>query len=80
MLALAVERPGAIVLLDDWLARRMANYLGVSVTGTLGVLLRAKAAGHLAAVRPVIDRLQALGFRLDPTTRVAVLELADEAE
>ncbi len=34
-LSLAVERPGATVLLDDRLARRMAQHLGLSFTGTL---------------------------------------------
>jgi uncharacterized protein len=79
VLALTLERPGAVAILDDLLARRMARHLGIPFTGTLGVLLRAKAAGHLAAVTPVVDRLQALGFRLASETRSAVLELAGEA-
>jgi predicted nucleic acid-binding protein len=45
----------------------------------LGVLLRAKAAGHLAAVAPVLDQLDALRFRLDLMTRINVLQLAGEA-
>ena len=73
------ERPGAVALLDDGLARRMAQHLGVPFTGTLGVLLRAKAAGHITAVKPIVDRLEALGFRLDAMTRLGILELADEA-
>lgn len=78
VLSLAVERPAALALLDDGLARRMARHLGIAFTGTLGVLLRAKAAGHLETVAPTIARLEALGFRLDPTTRSAILELAGE--
>lgn len=78
VLSLAAERPGALALLDDALARRMASHLGIHFTGTLGVLLRAKAAGHLEAIRPIVERLQALGFRLDQMTRSAVLELAGE--
>lgn len=79
MLSLVAERPGVLALLDDLLARRMARHLGVPFTGTLGVLLRAKPAGHIAAVKPIVDRLEALGFRLDPMTRLGVLELAEEA-
>lgn len=70
------QRPGAVALLDDGLARRMAQHLGVPFSGTLGVLLRAKAAGHIAAVAPIVDRLEALGFRLDAMTRAGILELA----
>jgi len=47
--------------------------------GTLGLLLDAKKAGLLASVGPVLDRLQSLGFRLDPRTRAAVLRLSGEA-
>jgi predicted nucleic acid-binding protein len=44
-----------VVLLDDKLARRMARRLGVPVTGTLGVLLRANRSlrqkvGHMSRV------------------------------
>lgn len=80
VLSLAVERPDAMALLDDGLARRMARHLGIRFTGTLGVLLRAKAAGHLEAVEPVVDELQSLGFRLDVRTRAGILELAGEAQ
>lgn len=78
VLSLATERPHALVLLDDGLARRMARHLGIRFTGTLGVLLRAKTAGHLEVVKPVVHRLEALGFRLDSKTRAAILDLAEE--
>lgn len=79
VLALAVETPDALVLLDDGLARRYARLLGIEFTGTLGVLLKAKQAGYLAALAPVLDRLNALRFRLNPSTRAAVLRLAGES-
>jgi hypothetical protein len=79
VLSLATERHRATALLDDALARRMARHLGIRFTGTLGVLLRAKETGHLKEVKPAVDQLEALGFRLDPITRLAVLQLAEEA-
>ncbi|PYP90227.1 MAG: DUF3368 domain-containing protein [Blastocatellia bacterium AA13] len=79
-LALAVEAPGSLVLLDDGLARRHARLLKVKFTGTLGVLLKAKSLGHLASITPVMDRLDGLGFRLDTKTRAAILEIAKESE
>lgn len=78
MLSLAVERTEALAILDDALAREFASHLGVSFTGTLGILLRAKTAGLLGAVKPTVDRLEELGFRLDAATRAAVLDLAGE--
>lgn len=79
VLALAAERPGALAILDDGLARRFARHLEISMTGTLGVLVKAKKTGHLETVRPVLDELESLGFRLDQKTRAAVLELASES-
>jgi len=76
-LAVALTR-NLTAILDDALARRHAALLGVRCTGTLGVLLRAKREGLLPAVRPVLERLEALQFRLDDGTRVSVLDLAGE--
>jgi predicted nucleic acid-binding protein len=79
-LALALENRGTTVVLDDALARRVARSLRLQVVGTLGILLRAKRSGLLAEVLPVLDRLEALRFRLDLATRVAVLNLAGETD
>lgn len=77
-LALAAQTPGSLLLIDDALARRHARLLHLTFSGTLGVLLRAKASGHLAAVTPVLDQLEALRFRFDASTRTHVLRLAGE--
>ena len=42
VLALATNHPSALVVLDDKLARRIAGMQGFRLTGTAGVLLRAK--------------------------------------
>ena len=67
------------MILDDALARQYARMLNLKLTGTLGVLLKAKEAGLLPALAPVLERLQHLRFRIDPQTRQAVLRLAGEA-
>ena len=78
VLALGLELPDALLLLDDRDARRHALAQGLQISGTLGVLLLAKERGLLTAVGPVLDRLQALRFRLHETTRQIVLDLAGE--
>lgn len=78
VLMLALEIPGSIAVLDDKLARRVANVRGIHVIGTLGLLLNAKRAGILEEVKPAIDRLEEMRFRLSAQTRAAVLELAGE--
>lgn len=64
VLMLALEMPGSIALLDDGLARRVAIARGIPIKGTLGLLLDAKRAGHITVVKPSLDKLQDLGFRL----------------
>ncbi len=61
---LALEAREAIVVLDDALARQVAETLGLCLTGTLGLLLDAKRVGLIPKVSPVLDQLQALRFRL----------------
>ena len=78
VLMLGLELRESVVVLDDALGRRMAESLGLRFTGTLGLLLDAKRAGHITAIRPLIDQLQELRFRLSPQTRQAILQLAVE--
>jgi len=78
VLALALETPGSICVLDDALARQVARTLQLRFTGTLGILIDAKRAGLLVAIRPLLEQLDALGFRLAAHTRTAVLKLAGE--
>ena len=79
VLALGLETQDALLLLDDRDARRYARSLELEISGTLGILLLAKERGILDAVRPVLDRLQALRFRLNAETRQMVLKQAGEA-
>ena len=80
VVALALESIDAIVIIDDALARQVAETLGIRLTGTLGVLLNAKRAGLVPAVAPLLNQLHALRFRLAIHTRAAVLQLAGETE
>jgi uncharacterized protein len=77
VIALALARAGLAVL-DDRPARQCAQGLGVIVTGTLGVLVKARLAGQIPQVRSLLDELQKRGFHLDPKTRAAALQQAGE--
>jgi predicted nucleic acid-binding protein len=77
-LMLALESGKDVVVLDDGLARRVAETLGLRLKGTLGLLLDAKRAGLIPALGPLLDQLNALRFRVAPYTRTAVLKLAGE--
>lgn len=80
VLALALESHDAVVVLDDRLARRVADELGLRLTGPLGLLIDAKKKGLVSKIEPLLDQLQSLRFRLSPATRAAVLKLVGEVE
>jgi len=77
-MALALENPKRIVLLDDGLARRIADAAGLKVWGTLRVLLEAKSHGWIESVAPLLDRLVPTGMWVSYDVRQRVLALADE--
>lgn len=78
VIALGLEHPGSLLILDDQLARRMAALNHLTYTGTVGVLIKAKQAGHLEAVRPVIESLRASGQWLSDELVAMVLAQAGE--
>ena len=78
VLALGLETPDHLLVLDDRNARRYGNAAGLEITGTLGILVLAKERGVIETVRPILDHLQDLKFRINATTRDIVLDLADE--
>ena len=78
VLALAQELNADLVIIDERLARLHAKRLGLTLTGTLGVLLRAKQLGHVKAVAPLIDKLRQGGIHLSDMVVTEVLALADE--
>ena len=78
-IALAVELSAGLILLDERLGRHAATRLGLTVAGTLGVLIAAKDRRLLAAVRPVLDALRAqAGFWIGDDLHAAVLKTAGE--
>lgn len=77
-MALALENPERVVILDDALARRIAQAAGVTVWGTLKVLLEAKKQGITETIAPHVDKLKNTGMWISEDIRLRILALADE--
>ncbi len=77
-IALALEIPGARVLLDDRVARRAALAAGLRIVGTVAVLVRARREGLLPSLREALDRLRADRFRLSRRLYLAALRAVGE--
>jgi predicted nucleic acid-binding protein len=78
VIALAQEQSADLVVVDERLARRHAKRLGMRLTGTCGIVLKAKQLGIVEAVAPLIDQLRQSGIRLGDDVVSEVLSLADE--
>lgn len=65
-ITLAVLLNAEVLLIDERKGRAVARERGLSVRGTLGVLVDGRRAGHLASLRAELDELLARGFRVAP--------------
>lgn len=69
---------GHLVVLDDQQARNVGTSLGLRVSGTLGLLVKAKTAGVIPVVKPLITTLETNGFYLSQAVKEKILRLAGE--
>ena len=77
-IALAMECPGAILILDDLKARKIAITMGLNITGTIGLILQCKRKGIIKLVRPILNELQSVGFNISDALFQKALILAKE--
>jgi predicted nucleic acid-binding protein len=78
-IALAMEAGSRELLMDESDGRRVARRMGLEPVGVIGLLIRAKARGHLGSVLPLLDRLQSeLNFFISAALRAEAARLAEE--
>jgi hypothetical protein len=61
-IALAIDSGADLVILDNQQGRLVSRDKGLSVTGTVGVLIEAKERGFIPSLRPEMDRLIEAGM------------------
>jgi predicted nucleic acid-binding protein len=73
-LLLAAAQPESLVLMDEKLGRSMAEYMGLQVTGTLGVLAKARSLGLIPSFSQAASHMREQGiyFHEGLVKRVAV--------
>jgi predicted nucleic acid-binding protein len=77
-IALAAHHEGALVLIDDTLGRAQAAALGIETLDLPGLLLAAKRARLIEAVKPLVSRLARRGFTIPEEARRVLLGDAGE--
>jgi predicted nucleic acid-binding protein len=77
-IALAAQHERALVLMDDALGRAQAAELGLEQLDLGGLLLEAKRARLVRAVKPLLARLARRGFTMPADSRRTLLNEAGE--
>jgi len=77
-IALALEIPDCVLIIDDYKARKIAEQLELKITGTLGILLKAKQRGLLKSIMPIVKKLKLTGFRISDELENDIKLLSDE--
>ena len=77
-IALALETQNATVILDDRKARKVAERLALEVTGTLGVIIKAKNKNIISSIKPLLEKLSETNFRLSKAIEEESLRQANE--
>jgi predicted nucleic acid-binding protein len=67
-IALAMEVRSALLIIDDRRARQFALSLGLEITGTLGLLIRAYENNVLPDIDSIISSLRKINFRIPANT------------
>ena len=78
VIQLAIVEKIGTVCIDETAGRRVARLSGLSLTGSLGILLRAQREGRPVSVSRAIDRMKRHGIWLSDRVIEAVLKLAKE--
>lgn len=78
VLALACEEKKPLVIIDDEIARKIAKLQGIKLTGTAGVLLKAKTNNYIPEIKPVLEKLREVGFYLSDRVIAEVLKISGE--
>ena len=63
-IALYFETENPIVILDDMKARKLAGNMNLTMTGTLGVVIKAFEKGIITDIPQILSKFQQQGFRI----------------
>ena len=66
------------IILDDKQARSVAKHLGLTVIGTVGILMKAKNSGIIPSLKSLLDEMESHGFYIGAALKEEAIRLAGE--
>ena len=78
VIALALERQASLVLIDELTGRKVAESLQLKISGSVGLLIKAKQTGKIGAVKPILQAMHTAGIYFSQRFIDAVLKHVGE--
>ena len=78
VMILSKEIAADVVIIDDANAKKHAKYLGLPVTGTLGVLIKAKREGYINELKPIFSQMVENGIFISQSLMESCLKKVGE--
>ncbi len=79
-ISLALEKENPILLIDEKKGRRIAQKLGFKIIGTISILILGKRKGEITEIKPILEQMKELEFRISDSLIAKALELANEGD
>lgn len=78
IMVLALETAESVVAIDDLKARKLAKSLDLQITGTLGIIVKAKKAGLIKSTKECITKQREVDFRISEKIAKEIIKLSGE--
>ncbi len=75
-IALAMEYENNVIILDDLKARKLSKTLKLKMTGTLGILLKAKEKKIITSIENILSKMEEFNFRISVKVKNHIIQTA----
>lgn len=76
---LATEIEADLIIIDEKLGRFHAKHADLKITGTIGVLMKAKKEGYLKEIKPLLDELTEKNVWINENLKQDILKRVNES-
>lgn len=77
-IAISIEVKADFLIVDEIKGRNIAEKMGINIVGLLGILIRAKQQNIIPEVKPLMEDLSRVGFRVNPILFEHILSITNE--